>query len=268
MKINESEIYSFLREVIQSDIRDGLLERLTKKPYIYTMCSNIIEHDETYLAQHSGRFTDILRLIPPKNDLKFLDVGAGVEFLSILLKTKFGFNVEAVDLEESVSFWAERFEKYGVPLKSCDISRSSLPFQDNIFDVVIFSEVIEHLTVPPMKVLGKIRTVLKEGGFLILTTPNFARASNIVKLILGKSILLQLRESGLISSPSTPHVREYTVGELQDLMKMGGFKTDKVRMSRCWDKKSTAILRFFNNMVTLVLPRFRSCIMIRAQRLD
>lgn len=267
MEMTALEVHKFLQGIIESDLEDGLLERLMQKPYIYTMCRNIIEHDNTYLRQ-SGRFADIIRLIPLEHNLKVLDVGAGVGFLSILLKKKFRCDVEAVDLEGSVSFWAERFEKYGILIKPCDIGRDSLPFLDNTFDIVVFSEVIEHLTASPKRALEEIKRVLKRGGYLVLTTPNLARASNIVKLILGRSLLPQVSESDWISSPSTPHLREYTVGELKQLVKQAGLENEKVYMSRCWDKLRTpgyaSILTFSNNIVTLVLPRFRSCSMIRA----
>ncbi len=46
-----------------------------------------------------------------------------------------------------------------------------LPFDDNSFDLVWCSEVIEHLLTPAFST-AEIRRVLKEGGRMILTTPN------------------------------------------------------------------------------------------------
>jgi len=45
-----------------------------------------------------------------------------------------------------------------------------LPFEENSFDLVLCTEVIEH-TEKPRKVLSEINRVLKDGGELILTTP-------------------------------------------------------------------------------------------------
>jgi 2-polyprenyl-3-methyl-5-hydroxy-6-metoxy-1,4-benzoquinol methylase len=47
----------------------------------------------------------------------------------------------------------------------------SLPFPDAVFDVVFSTEVIEHLTHPPLAV-KEFSRVLKPGGHLVLSTPN------------------------------------------------------------------------------------------------
>ena len=67
----------------------------------------------------------------------------------------------------------------GVIYKSLDVDRSqahdfySLDEVDETFDVVFLFEVIEHLELEEgMEMLAKIRALLKEGGKLILTTPN------------------------------------------------------------------------------------------------
>ena len=47
-----------------------------------------------------------------------------------------------------------------------------LPIEDNIFDVVICTEVIEHVP-EPIKALGEIVRVCKPGGLIILSAPRF-----------------------------------------------------------------------------------------------
>jgi len=67
----------------------------------------------------------------------------------------------------------------GVIYKSLDVDRSqphdfySLDKVDETFDVVFLFEVIEHLELEDgIDMLAKIAAILKEGGKLILTTPN------------------------------------------------------------------------------------------------
>lgn len=47
----------------------------------------------------------------------------------------------------------------------------SLPFPDNTFDCIIFSEVLEHIP-NEKKALGELRRVLKKNGTLLVTVPN------------------------------------------------------------------------------------------------
>lgn len=277
MKIRLREVIRTLREVIQRDLDEGLLKALSEKPCIYDMCDNIIDHDKTYLKQHAKRFTEILQLIPDE-PLKYriCDVGAGLGFLSILLKIKGGYTVDAVDLDTSVSFWQERFNKYGISQNAVDISKDHLPFEDATFDIVIFSEVIEHLPSTPFMIMSEFKRVLKKGGYLIITTPNICRLSNIVKLASGQNILPDVSKLTSISSPKTPHVREYSISELKDIVWESGLRLDKLKLSRCWDQWGITPLslsvknvprlsfRMLNNAITFIVPRFRSCVMISA----
>ena len=46
----------------------------------------------------------------------------------------------------------------------------SLPFNDNVFDYIIASEIIEHV-VDPAKFVENLMRILKPGGSLVVTTP-------------------------------------------------------------------------------------------------
>jgi len=46
-----------------------------------------------------------------------------------------------------------------------------LPSPDNSLDIVLSSEVVEHLP-DPMPALKEMRQVLKPGGYAVITTPN------------------------------------------------------------------------------------------------
>jgi len=57
-----------------------------------------------------------------------------------------------------------------------------LPFEDDRFDAVIFTEVLEHLNIHPQKILCEIARVLKPGGCVILSTPNVSSWKKIYAL--------------------------------------------------------------------------------------
>lgn len=230
------------------------------------MCPNVIQHDEVYLDQHIERFVDTLRIVaeietPNKQFLRILDVGAGVGFLSILLRVKFGHNVEAVDLRESILFWEERFKKYGIPLKPCDITTEPLPYAAESFDIVIFSEVLEHLFASPIHAITEVKRVLKHNGTLILTTPNVCRLANIGRLILGKNILPDFRKYELGSTPKTPHIREYTLKEVISLI-------NEVKLEGLASRNRDHFHSYYRllNVITYLLPRYRERITVRARK--
>lgn len=56
-------------------------------------------------------------------------------------------------------------------------SVEALPFQDEAFDVVVATELIEHVRYPAT-MLQEIRRVLRDGGELLLSTPNVASLHN------------------------------------------------------------------------------------------
>lgn len=98
------------------------------------------------------------------------------------------------------------------------------------FDLCIFTEVFEHLVLPPKYVFTPLRRVLKKGGLLIFSTPNIAKFRNRMKLLLGKEILdpiaWVLRDDFDDESPhGIGHIREYTLMELEQLTSKYGFST-------------------------------------------
>jgi len=87
-----------------------------------------------------------------------LDAGAGDQVYAGMFKH---LNYEAADFEQV----EKRYEK---PTYSCDLA--SIPVEDNRFDAVVFTQVMEHLP-DPLAVLKELNRVLKPGGTLFYTAP-------------------------------------------------------------------------------------------------
>lgn len=112
-----------------------------------------------------ARFSVILRLIGSNN--KILDVGCGEAFLSKMLIEQ-GNRVVGIDIsEEAIKLASEN----GVEAYVCDVEKDNLPFDYKSFDIIILSEIIEHL-ISPRKILENLKYYLKDGGFFIITFPN------------------------------------------------------------------------------------------------
>ncbi len=104
-----------------------------------------------------------------------------------------------------------------------NIEGDRLPYPDGHFDVVLFCEVLEHLTHDPLAALLEIRRVLKPGGRLILTTPNAACLRNVLKMLRGQNVGDRYSAYG----PYGRHNREYTLGEVVKLLDAVGFTTQR-----------------------------------------
>jgi len=97
-------------------------------------------------------------LVPPGNNGKALDVGARAGVQTRWLEER-GYEVTSVDVDP----------QFDECLKVDANQR--LPFDDDSFDLIWCSEVIEHLEKPDFA-LSELRRVTKPGGLLVLTTPN------------------------------------------------------------------------------------------------
>ena len=76
-------------------------------------------------------------------------------------------NVTLADIDENALQYAKK--KYQVDTIKVDLNQS-LPFQDDIFDVIVMAEVLEHLPYPEIT-LSEIKRVLKTNGKFIGNLP-------------------------------------------------------------------------------------------------
>lgn len=94
---------------------------------------------------------------------KVLDLGCGTgEIVQIYSQDN---DVIGVDLNETSLHFL--MNKVDVPAFQADAAE--LPFKDNVFDLVSFTETIEHMP-NPLQALLEIKRVLRTGGLLLLTT--------------------------------------------------------------------------------------------------
>ncbi len=70
-----------------------------------------------------------------------------------------------------------------VPLRLDGQTR--FPFEDRSFDVVLITEVIEHLDSHPQYTLAEANRVLRDGGRLLITTPNVTSWKKLLMLSAG-----------------------------------------------------------------------------------
>ncbi|WP_353683374.1 class I SAM-dependent methyltransferase [Thermodesulfovibrio sp. 3907-1M] len=150
-----------------------------------------------------------LKLIPNiKSAKKILDIGCGEAETLKFIREYMNSDAElyGVDLEKNKNL--PSFVKF----YEVDIEEQKLPFEDEYFDTVISTFVLEHLQNPQQFFLETNR-VLKKEGYFYCVTENYT------------SVFLPGRFN-FFSDPT--HVRPWTKKSLKALAEISGFKVVKI----------------------------------------
>ena len=87
------------------------------------------------------------------------------------------------------------------------------------FDLVIFTEVLEHIFADDKIVMANIFELLKPGGTLCFSVPNIATFSNRIRLLVGRNVCWPKEKQVKGVFGGYGHIREYTFREAIGLMK-------------------------------------------------
>ena len=114
------------------------------------------------------RLEEIVGLIPQGKNLKILDAGCGEGQLLLKIARLRGGELYGADITE-VALESAKERVAGAHFSLQDLG--NLKYEDNFFDVVVCTEVIEHIS-RYRETIAQLKRVLKKGGLLILTFPN------------------------------------------------------------------------------------------------
>lgn len=152
-----------------------------------------------------------LSMLEYNPEAKLLDLGCSIGDFTREISNRIGTKeIYGVDIKG--------YEPLGVTFKVADLNKR-LPFEDEKFDIITASQVVEHLQEPSV-LLEEIHRVLKSTGYAIISTPNLASWHNILFLILG----LQPP----VASLNRDHTRLLTMKGLLEFLKLQSFKIEKV----------------------------------------
>lgn len=116
------------------------------------------------------------------------------------------------------------------------------------YNIIVFSEVIEHLYTSPNIVLNFISSLLKKGGILIIQTPNATALNRRLKLLIGKNPYDLIREERI----NPGHFREYTIFELINYGKGTGYEIISYKLNNYFTGNNP--VRKLYNFISPVLP--------------
>jgi SAM-dependent methyltransferase len=185
---------------------------------------------EQYLYDSWNRMQVVLRwmgLLREKGVQRVLELGSNPYYLTLLLKKHFDFNLHLANyFADSGHQSRERqtigngFETQEFEYSHFNVETDPFPYQDGSFDCVIFCEILEHLLLKPDFTVSEIRRILSGNGYVIVSTPNASRLSNLVRLARGKNIYADYSPHGIYGR----HNREYTLDEVVQLLKNQNFR--------------------------------------------
>lgn len=228
---------------------------------IRALFSTIDLNEEEYVyfdfhAQRLAYTTNLVRDYCNEHSvLKLLDVGP--HFLTRCI-------IEFVGAEISISTLGWEYPKL-VPAELIDehvtfnmieCENKTVVFNNRPFDLIVFSEIIEHLNISPDLVLGFMKKLLlNKGGGLLIETPNAAFLRNRIELLFGRNPFQLLHDDKKFKG----HIREYTMNELEEYGGKHGFSIwRKEYFNYLLDPSSNKIKRIMET----VIPSFRQGITV------
>ncbi len=115
----------------------------------------------------------------PLRDKRVLDVGCGVGGALVAL-CRVGACCVGIDIDrDRLDLARERLELHGCEALTVCGSAFSLPFPDGAFDVVLCSDMLEHVKDRP-RLIAEFARVLRPGGLLYLAFPNLLSLRNVL----------------------------------------------------------------------------------------
>lgn len=155
--------------------------------------------DTPWWGEHDHRYREVLSAIGTGK--KILDIACGTGFGTFKLYAQGANHVMGGDIsDDAVQYCLKKYGSHvGDKLKFIRMDATSLPFENETFDVVASFETLEHVA-DCKAVLNEFKRVLKREGVLFLSTPNQEVSS----------------PGGIVVNPF--HVKEYNYDELRDLL--------------------------------------------------
>jgi SAM-dependent methyltransferase len=194
---------------------EGILLQLMKVEKAHTSSDASRQY---YVDLHKDRFADILRLCQfyvANPSARVLDIGRS-ELTAHLSKFYRDVTTLGLDLYADDGGHREASSMAAVPHVTFDLLNShrvDIWPECGSFDLIVFSEVLEHLSVAPEFVFAFLNSLLADRGILICTTPNAADVAKRLRLAYGRNPFERLR----LYSANPGHIREYTRHELCDI---------------------------------------------------
>jgi methionine biosynthesis protein MetW len=159
----------------------------------------------------------MMRALMPQG-VRVLDVGCGAGGVTLIANEGKGNDVHAIEPDPDRAAVAC---KRGIDVHTGILDMSYIA-ANNPFDVVMSSDVLEHL-VSPAEMLDLFRRVLRPGGTVIVSVPNVAHWSVRANLLIGR---FEYEALGIMDAT---HLRWFTSKSIVRLFEDAGFDVVSLR---------------------------------------
>lgn len=187
---------------------------------------------------------------------QILDIGCHDGTISRLIALNRN-EVRGIDISETN---VNSARKKGILAHKVDIEKDRLPFPKESFDVIVATEIIEHIY-DTDKFLETIYSLLKKGGFLVLTTPNLATLGRRTMLLMGKNPLIEV--SCDKKTYNVGHIRYFIKTTLLELLGKHGFIIDIFRSDVVnFNNRGT----LFSRRLARIFPTLGKTLIVKASK--
>jgi Methyltransferase domain len=150
-----------------------------------------------------------------------LDVSSSCGFLFPFINNYFS-SMKPYIIAEFLQINRLKICKQSISAIKFECDKDILPLHDNYLNTIFFFDVIEHLIIDPMWTFLEFNRTMKEGGFLVVTTPNAIAITKIWKVFHG---ICTETDSELIPiSIYQRHNKEWSPNNLKKIMECSGFE--------------------------------------------
>jgi SAM-dependent methyltransferase len=206
-------------------------------------------HVRDYLLDHAARFAELVRLTrlwSPGKRVAEIGPAYGATLLSL---QEDGYEVTALEFPDNVPVYSEPLLRAGIPVQKFDCHKGGL---SGDFDLVICSEVVEHLLLGLPQALGSIAPLLRKGGRLVLTTPNFFRAGNFLWVLQGRNPQESHPDTPRIVHGRVVEVRVHPRGYVQSEV-VAAISSPPWRLLKVWGWQGSTKTRWADTLLKPVL---------------
>jgi 2-polyprenyl-3-methyl-5-hydroxy-6-metoxy-1,4-benzoquinol methylase len=162
-------------------------------------------------------------------NISLLDVGPGVGIASLIYKELLGVSLNWINLREVRKEHLVTKQKNFLERENINIKYGCIEFDEfeGSYDIIIFTDIIEHLACNPVNTMKKLYNMLKPNGHLVLTAVNKNREGRkSPKYYLSWRDMpspLNIGEE-VLRITMTEHVYDYSLEEITDILSETGFK--------------------------------------------